>query len=101
MNKKSISRQQRSKSDWKRVDEMKDKNIQFDADSPRTTPEDWADALVHTGVKLPVKKTQIALRVDDEVLRWFREQGPGYQTRINAILKAYKAAHEQNRRAGE
>jgi len=69
---------------------MDDEDIQFDEDSPRTTPEDWARAVVHTGIKLPKKKTQIALRLDNDVLEWFKGQGSGYQTRINAILKAYK-----------
>ena len=96
MSKKSISKQPISKTDWERVDNMGDEDIQFDEDSPRTTPEDWAKAIVHTGIQLPRKKTQIALRLDDDVLKWFKEQGPGYQTRINAILKAYKEAHEED-----
>lgn len=79
---------------------MKDEDIQFDEDSPRTTPEDWAQAIVHTGVELPRRKTQIALRLDNEVLNWLKKQGPGYQTRINAILKAYKDAHEEHNNAG-
>lgn len=74
---------------------MKDEAIQFDEDSPPTRPEDWATAFVHKGLPLPRKKTQIALRLDDDVLTWFKEQGPGYQTRINAVLKAYKDAHEE------
>lgn len=44
--------------------------------------------------KLPAasRKAAISLRLDAEVLDWFKAQGPGYQTRINAILKAYKDA---------
>jgi uncharacterized protein (DUF4415 family) len=38
------------------------------------------------------RKAAISLRLDAEVLDWFKAQGPGYQTRINAILKAYKEA---------
>ena len=38
------------------------------------------------------RKAAISLRLDAEVLDWFKAQGPGYQTRINAILKAYKDA---------
>ena len=58
-------------------------------------PPDWAMAIVHKGLPWPNKKTQIAIRLDSEVLAWFKEQGPGYQTRINAVLKAYKGAHEK------
>jgi uncharacterized protein (DUF4415 family) len=44
--------------------------------------------------ELPVapKKAAISLRLDADVLDWFRAQGAGYQTRINAILRAYKEA---------
>ena len=48
----------------------------------------WAKAtLVH-----PVPKRPISLRVDSDVLRWFKEQGPKYQSRMNAVLRAYMAA---------
>jgi uncharacterized protein (DUF4415 family) len=96
MSKRSTLKPQVTETDWKRIDAMDDEDIEFDEDSPSTTPEDWARAVVHTGINLPKKKTQIALRLDNDVLNWFREQGPGYQTRINAILKAYKEAHEES-----
>ena len=38
------------------------------------------------------RKEQIALRVDAEVLAWYREQGAGWQTRMNSVLKAFKDA---------
>lgn len=48
----------------------------------------WADAsIVH-----PVPKRPISLRVDEDVLRWFKQQGPRYQSRMNAVLRAYMAA---------
>jgi len=40
------------------------------------------------------RKTQVTLRIDDDVLIWFKKQGRGYQTRINSLLKAYKEAHQ-------
>ena len=40
------------------------------------------------------RKAAISLRLDPEVLAWFRTQGPGYQTRMNAVLKAYMEAAE-------
>ena len=100
MSGKSTSKIPANQTDWKRVDTMKDQDIQFDEDSPRTRTEDWAAAIVHKGLPYPRKKTQIALRLDDDVLAWFKEQGAGYQTRINAILKAYKEAHERNQISG-
>ncbi|MFN2377818.1 MAG: BrnA antitoxin family protein [Candidatus Binatia bacterium] len=48
----------------------------------------WKDAvLVH-----PVPKQPISLRLDADVLAWFRKQGPRYQSRINAVLRAYMTA---------
>ncbi|PON19839.1 hypothetical protein C2W62_00690 [Candidatus Entotheonella serta] len=66
-----------------------------DEDSPRTEPEDWTTAVVHQGLPLPRKRTQPASRLDSDVLAWFKAQGPGYLTRINAVLEAYKEAHEK------
>ncbi|MGV0877729.1 BrnA antitoxin family protein [Martelella sp. FLE1502] len=43
----------------------------------------------------PVAKTQITMRLDSDVLEWFRSQGKGYQTRINAVLKAYMRTQEK------
>ncbi len=40
------------------------------------------------------RKEAISLRLDAEVLDWFRSRGPGYQTRINAVLRAYMEAAE-------
>ena len=39
------------------------------------------------------RKRQLTIRLDDEVLRWFKQQGPGYHTRINMLLRAYMEAH--------
>ena len=50
-------------------------------------PDFWTEAkLVH-----PVPKKPISLRVDEDVLQWFKAQGPRYQSRINAVLRAYMA----------
>ena len=52
----------------------------------RDLPDDfWADA----EVVVPGAKTAISLRVDSDVLEWFRNQGPRYQTRMNAVLRSY------------
>jgi uncharacterized protein (DUF4415 family) len=45
-------------------------------------------------VRLPKKKRSVSLRLDPDVLEWFKHQGRGYQTRINAVLKAYVHAHQ-------
>jgi len=53
-------------------------------------PDDfWDEAVV---VHYPEPKEPISLRVDRDVLSWFRDQGPGYQTRMNAVLRTYMEA---------
>ena len=86
-NKKSIERT------LKRLDAMTDEAIDY-SDIPPLSSEMFAQALVQKGLQPTPPKTQITLRLDRDVLEWFRNQGKGYQTRINAILKAYKKAHE-------
>lgn len=80
------------KTNWKRVRAMKDADVHFGQDAPRTIPKDWADAVAHRGLPLPARKEQIALRVDADVLAWYRAQGAGWQTRMNAVLRAFRDA---------
>jgi uncharacterized protein (DUF4415 family) len=62
---------------------------------PEIPPEKFARALVRKGLQPVVRKAQITLRIDADVLEWFRERGAGYQSRINAVLRAYKQAHQR------
>ena len=55
-------------------------------------PDDFWDAAV---LVEPARKQAISLRVDEDVLAWFRESGPRYQSRMNAVLRSY-----MNARAG-
>jgi uncharacterized protein (DUF4415 family) len=48
--------------------------------------------VVRHGLVAVPPKTSIALRVDNDVLEWFKSQGPGYQTRMNAVLRAFRDA---------
>lgn len=85
----------KSQTDWARVDAMKDEDIDF-SDSPKVTPEMFARGIVRHGLKPVERKAQLTLRVDNDVLEWFRQQGQGYQTKINALLRAYMDAHKAN-----
>jgi len=53
----------------------------------------FARAVVRRGLKPVLRKQQLTIRVDRDVLEWYRSQGPGYQTRINALLRAYMQEH--------
>ena len=54
----------------------------------------FARAIVKQGLKGRSSKSLLSLRVDSDVLSWFRSQGPGYQSRMNALLRAYMQAHK-------
>ena len=90
-----VTKSVKDSTDWAKIRAMKDSDITFTKDSPKTSPDDWADAIFHRGLPLPARKEQIALRVDADVLTWFRAQGAGWQTRMNAVLKAYRDALSQ------
>lgn len=83
----------RSETDYERLKVMADEDIDF-SDIPEVPPEMFAKALVRKGLKPVQRKAQLTLRLDADVLEWFRAQGRGYQTRINSILRAYKEAQE-------
>lgn len=91
MNKKNTSKIYGT--DIERLRNMTDDEIDF-SDIPRTTPEMWARGVVRKGVKPVVSKRQLTLRLDEEIVEFFKEQGSGYQTRINSLLKAYVEAHK-------
>ncbi len=50
--------------------------------------------IARKGLPRSARKAAISLRLDPEVLEWFRTQGPGYQTRMNAVLRAYVEAKQ-------
>jgi uncharacterized protein (DUF4415 family) len=91
MNKESILKE--SLTDWERLDALEDEDIDL-SDVPEITPEMFAKAVVRRGLKPAPSKQQVTIRLDDDVLEWFRAQGEGYQIRINALLRAYMEAHQ-------
>ena len=85
-------------SDWERVDGLTDVDIeQAIADDPDAAPvlDDafWRNA----GIRDPRhEKSTITMRVDDDVPDFFKRGGSGYQSRMNAVLRAYVYARRQN-----
>ncbi len=76
-----------------RLRRMRDEDIDL-SDIPEIPPEMFARAVVRKGMKPVERKKQLTLRLDADVLEWFRAQGRGYQTKINALLRAYMDAHQ-------
>jgi uncharacterized protein (DUF4415 family) len=94
-----VSRPRRGKTDWAQVDALTDEEIdqaiKHDPDAAPLLDEEWFRT---AQLVMPERKVPIALRVDREVVDWFKAQGSRYQTRMNAVLKAYMKAHQ--RKAG-
>jgi uncharacterized protein (DUF4415 family) len=83
----------KDKTDWKRVNALTDADIdQAVAGDPDTfLPDDeW---FKNAKWVRPEKKKMVTLRIDPSIIDWFRKRGAGYQSRINAVLKAYVEAH--------
>lgn len=74
-----------------KVDETRDEEIDY-GEIPEMGPEEFARAIVHRGLPAHHPKEQVTLRIDADVLEWFRAQGKGYQSRMNALLRAYVEA---------
>ena len=79
-----------SKTDWKRVAEMDDQEIDT-GDIAELDDSFFQNAEIRVPAKQPV-----TLRLDSDVLVWFKSQGSGYQTRINKLLRSYME-NQQNR----
>ena len=78
-----------TRTDWERLEAMSEEEINeaaaSDPDAQPTDADFWKDATV----VMPKRKQPITLRVDQDVLAFFKEGGAGYQTRINAVLRAF------------
>ena len=85
---KLASGELKSHTDWDRVRSMSEEELERriaeDPDAEILDP-DWDNAvMVISGVKIP-----ISIRLDPDVLDFFKTAGPGYQKRINAVLRSY------------
>ncbi len=73
----------RSKTDWDKVNKLKDREIDYSEIPP------LKDDFFKKAVVWPGPKKQVTLRLDPDILDFFRSQGRGYQSRINAVLRMY------------
>ena len=67
------------------------------SDFSEIMPEMFARAVVCWGLPTSQGKAQVTIRIDSDVLEWFKSQGRGYQTQINQLLRAYMEAHQEAR----
>lgn len=87
-------RKHKSRTDWARVDLLTDAEIEAavasDPDAAPILTEEW---FRQAGWMPPLTKKGVFLRLDPDVVAWFKEGGAGYQTRMNRVLRAYMLAH--------
>jgi uncharacterized protein (DUF4415 family) len=80
--------------DWARVDALTDEEIERaiaeDPDAAPLADEEWFRT---AEISIPATKVATSIRVDGDVIEWFKTQGRGWQTRMNAVLRAYAKAH--------
>jgi uncharacterized protein (DUF4415 family) len=87
--------QKSSRRDWARVDALKDEDIDF-SDIPELGEAFFQNA----NIRLPERKVPVCMRLDREVVDWFKARGKGYQSRINAVLKAFIERQKKETRQG-
>jgi uncharacterized protein (DUF4415 family) len=79
-----------SRTNWRKLAALPDDRVDT-SEIPELDEEFFRAATL----RLPKAKQLVSIRIDSDVLDWFRQQGKGYQTKINAILRAYVRAHRQ------
>jgi uncharacterized protein (DUF4415 family) len=77
----------KSGTNWENLATMQDSDIDY-----FDVPELDASFFKNAELRLPKPKKAVSLRIDDDIFNWFRHQGKGYQTRINAALRLYMQA---------
>ena len=81
----------KSKTDWDKLNSMSDSEINY-SDIPELNESFFQNGKL----RMPKTKPRISIRLDPDVLEWFKSHGVGYQTRINAVLRMYMEARKQN-----
>ena len=88
------------RSDWARVDAMTDEdilaNMRDDPDWADFIDVDWSKAKI----VVPAPKTSISIRLDADIVDFFKATGKGYQTRINAVLRHYMDEQDKGKKSG-
>lgn len=94
------ARGEKSQTDWARVDAMTDEdilaNMRDDPDWADFIDVDWSKAKI----VVPAPKTSISIRLDADIVDFFKATGKGYQTRINAVLRHYMDEQDKGKKSG-
>jgi uncharacterized protein (DUF4415 family) len=82
----------KSKTNFRHLRSMTNSDVRLTAEHPQTDLKHVARGIVRRGLKVVQPKASVSLRIDADVLEWFKLSGSGYQTRMNAVLRAFKEA---------
>ncbi len=86
--------------DWKRIKTLTDNHVARAIEEDPDTFEVQAEWLDYAVIVMPARrKERITARFDKDVVDWFKEQGKGYQSRMNAVLRAYYEAQQKKVRS--
>jgi len=88
---KPTSTSLKSKTDWARLRSSEVKGVPTE-EHPEADVKHIVRGIVRRGLKPVPSKALVSLRLDQDVLEWFKGQGAGYQTRMNAVLRAFRDA---------
>ena len=95
---KIMSIKKKTGTNWERLKRQREGKEPIDfSDIPELDSSFWKDATI----VIPAAKTKLTIRIDTDVYQWFNGQGPGYQTRINAVLRSYMEAATKQAQTGK
>ena len=89
------AKEMESQTDWEALEEKTDEEIREAVEGDPDTyflDEDWFEAA--TFVNPSAEKERISIRLDEDILEFFRSQGHGYQSRINKVLREYMTVRQ-------
>lgn len=88
---RTLQDRKKGRTDWERLRTMSEGEIESGASSDQDNPPWTEDELRNARLVLPANapKVPLSIRLDREVLDFFKDQGPGYQSRIGAVLLSY------------
>jgi uncharacterized protein (DUF4415 family) len=82
------------RTDWKRLDRQTSAQVEAiaagDREGAPMSDAEWAKAEI-----VRPEKVAVGIKLDNDVLGWFKAQGKGYQTRINSVLRRYYETHRK------
>lgn len=88
----------KGKTDWSRVGKLTDRQINAamasDSDWAELKDIDWSKA----ELVIPARKKAISIRIDEDVLDYFKSEGEGYQGRMNAVLRSYTEQKKKSKK---